>query len=127
MGRLRTVSLILILGAWGGATSGADPDDAAGAASSATRKAPPAAPIKYLKAGAELFNDRKFDLAAKYLKAADMYRDQLRDDECKMLDLYLQELAKVQQGTPAAPPVRDAAVAPASAATSPVPTAPAVA
>ena len=56
MGRLITVSLILILGAWGGAVEGAGPDDAAAAPSSATRQPPPAPPIKYLEAGARLFN-----------------------------------------------------------------------
>ena len=56
LGRLITVSLILILGAWGGAVEGAAPDDAAAAPSSATRQPPPAPPIKYLEAGARLFN-----------------------------------------------------------------------
>ena len=42
MGRLITVSLILILGAWGGATLEAAPDDAAAAPTSATRQPPPA-------------------------------------------------------------------------------------
>ena len=64
LGRLRTVSLILILGAWGGATEGAAPDDAAAAPSTATRKAPPAPPIKYLEAGAKLFNSQEFAKAA---------------------------------------------------------------
>ena len=41
LGRLITVSLILILGAWGGAGHGAIPDDAAAAPSSATRQPPP--------------------------------------------------------------------------------------
>ena len=56
MGRLRTVSLILILGAWGEATLKAAPDDAAAAPTTATRQPPPAPPIKYLEAGAKLFN-----------------------------------------------------------------------
>ena len=75
LGRLRTVSLILILGAWGGATKGAVPDDAAAAPSTATRQAPPAPPIKYLEAGAKLFNNEQFDMASKYLEAANRYRD----------------------------------------------------
>src|SRR6516164_11131524 len=70
LGRLRTVSLILILGAWGGATEGAAPDDAAAAPSTATRKAPPAPPIKYLEAGAKLYNSQDFERAAQYLGAA---------------------------------------------------------
>ena len=56
LGRLITVSLILILGAWGGTVEGAGPDDTAAAPSSATRQPPPAPPIKYLEAGARLFN-----------------------------------------------------------------------
>ena len=122
MGRLRTVSLILILGAWGGATEGAAPDDAAAAPSTATRQAPPAPPIKYLEAGAKLFNSQKFELASKYLEAANRYRDQLQDDERTMLDAYLAELARVQ-GRPfaasAAPTASngpsDAAVVPTAA------------
>ena len=58
MGRLITVSLILILGTWGGAMEGAGPDDTAAAPSSATRQPPPAPPIKYLEAGSQLFNSR---------------------------------------------------------------------
>ncbi len=103
MGRLRTVSLILILGAWGAATEGAAPDDVAAAPSTATRQAPPAPPIKYLEAGAKLFNTQQFDKASKYLEAANRYRDMLHEDECATLDAYLRELAKVQQGAPSAP------------------------
>ena len=100
MGRLITVSLILIMGAWGGAAHGADPDDAAAAPSTATRPAPPAPPIKYLEAGARLFNSAQnsedLDLAAKYLEAAKMYRDQLQPDDQATLDAYLKELAKAK-------------------------------
>ncbi len=126
LGRLRTVSLILILGAWGGATRGAAPDDAAAAPSTATRQAPPAPPIKYLEAGAKLYNNAQFDLASRYLEAANRYRDQLQSDERVMLDAYLKELAKVKQGAgpvpsgvslPAATPVT--AVAPAVTAVAP--------
>ena len=125
LGRLRTVSLILILGAWGGATKGASPDDAAAPPSTATRQAPPAPPIKYLEAGAKLFNTEQFDMASKYLEAANRYRDQLQDDERSMLDAYLKELAKVRQaGTPAPAVVPQAAavaapVAPAVTAVAP--------
>ena len=99
MGRLRTVSLILILGAWGGATEGAGPDDAAATPSSATRQPPPAPPIKYLETGARLFNsgdNAKLELASKYLEAANSYRDQLQPDEQVTLDAYLKELANVK-------------------------------
>ena len=128
MGRLRTVSLILVLGAWGGATAGAAPDDAAAAPSTATRQAPPAPAIKYLEAGARLFNDRNFAMASKYLEAANRYRSDLREDEQKTLDAYLGELAKVKQeglmapsasSAPAAAPVA-AAAAPVTAAAAPV-------
>ena len=100
MGRLITVSLILILCAWGGATEGAAPDDAAAAPSSATRQPPPAPPIKYLEAGARLFNSaqdgEQLELASKYLEAANSYRDQLQPDEQATLDAYLKELAKAK-------------------------------
>ena len=121
MGRLGKVSLILILGAWGGATRGAAPDDAAAAPSTATRQAPPAPPIKYLEAGAKLFNNAQFDLASKYLEAANRYRDQLQTNERSMLDAYLTELSKVRQGAGAVPS------GPTSTASTPVtPVAPAV-
>src|SRR5262249_31846171 len=67
------------------------------------RPAPPAPPIKYLEAGAKLFNNAQFDLASKYLEAASRYRDQLQPDERAMLDAYLKELAKVKPGTHLAP------------------------
>ena len=82
LGRLMTVSLILILSAWGGAARAAAPDDAAAAPTSATRQQPPAPPIKYLEAGARLFNSAvdsaQLDLATKYLQAAATFRDQLQ-------------------------------------------------
>ncbi len=131
MGRLRSVSLILILGAWGGATAGAASDDAAAAPSTATRQAPPAPPIKYLEAGAKLFNTEKFELASKYLEAANRYRDQLQPDEQKMLDAYLVELAKVDHGAfvststkTASARTQDAAAVPVAAAAPAVAAAP---
>src|SRR5262245_27732867 len=117
LGRLRTVSLILILGAWGGATEAAAPDDAAAAPSTATRHAPPAPPIKYLKAGATPCNSAQFDLASKYLEADNRYRDQLQADEQSTLDAYLKELAKVQRtvsAPPATPPAAVPVMAPAA-------------
>ena len=95
-----TVSLILIHCAWGGAARAAAPDDAAAAPTSATRQQPPAPPIKYLEAGARLFNSAvdsaQLDLATKYLQAAATYRDQLQPDEQATLDAYLKELAKAK-------------------------------
>ena len=100
LGRLKSVSLILILGAWGGASDGASLDDAAASPATATRQAPPAPPIKYLEAGARLFNSaqnaKQMDLASKYLEAANTYRDQLQPDEQATLDAYLKELSKAK-------------------------------
>ena len=109
---------------------GAGPDDTAAAPSSATRQPPPAPPIKYLEAGARLFNSAEngvwssqLDLASKYLQAADTYRDQLQPDEQATLDAYLKELAKARSAltsrtaspsaTPAVPAGRPVAAAPA--------------
>ena len=94
MGRLRTLTVILIFGAWGAATEGASPDDAAPSPAAAARKPAPVPPIKYLEAGPRLFNSGKFELAAKYLDAAQMYRDQLQADEQTTLDAYLKELSQ---------------------------------
>ena len=106
MGRLRTVSLILILCASGGATAVAATDDT----TSATRQPPPAPPIKYLEAGSQLFNSGdvdKLELASKYLQAADRYRDMLEPDERKTLDAYLKELGKAKAAmAPGARPPR---------------------
>ena len=101
---LRTLTVILIFGAWGAATEGATPDDAAPSPGAAARKPAPVPPIKYLEAGARLFNSGQFDLAAKYLDAAQMYRDQLQGDEQTTLDAYVKELSKVQ-AVPAKAPV----------------------
>src|SRR5262245_54931065 len=81
LGRLSTLTVILIFGVWGAATEGAFPDDAASSPAPAARKPAPVPPIKYLEAGARLFNSGQFEMAAKYLDAAQMYRDQLQDDE----------------------------------------------
>ena len=119
MGRLRTLTVIMILGAGAGAsTEGASPDDAAASPSQATRKPSPVPPIKYLEAGSRLFNSGQIDLAAKYLDAAAMYRDQLQPDEQTSLDAYVREMAKLK-GTASAP----AATAAAAAATKGVETA----
>jgi type II secretory pathway component GspD/PulD (secretin) len=90
------LTVILIIGAWGAATDGAAPDDAAPSPAAAVRKPAPVPPIKYLEAGARLFNSGSFELAAKYLDAAQMYRDQLEPDEQTTLDAYLKEQSKVQ-------------------------------
>ncbi|MDR3619511.1 MAG: type II secretory pathway, component PulD, partial [Paludisphaera borealis] len=118
MGRLRTLTVIMILGAGTGAsTEGASPDDAAASPSQApaTRKPSPVPPIKYLEAGSRLFNSGQFDLAAKYLDAAAMYRDQLQADEQTSLDAYVKELGKVRGIGSAAEPTT-AVVEPTSSA-----------
>ena len=133
LGRLRTVSLILILGVWGGAREAAATDDAAAAPSSAHRQPPPAPPIKYLEAGARLFNgaqtSAQLELASKYLEAANTYRDQLQPDEQVTLDAYLKELANAKAVTApgrAAPAAGLAPAVPAAAVGQP-PASPAVA
>ncbi len=96
LGRLKSVSLMLILGALGGAAARAATDDAA----AGSRQSPPAAPIKYLEAGARLFNSARTSdqlaLASKYLEAANTYRDMLQPDERATLDAYLKELGKAK-------------------------------
>jgi len=93
--------------------AGAAPDDAAAAPPSATRQPPPAPPIKYLEAGARLFNSAmdsaQLDLSSKYLQAADTYRDQLQPDEQATLDAYLKELAKAKAAVGSAPAAAPAA------------------
>ena len=139
LGRLSTLTVILIFGAWGAATEGASPDDAAPSPAAAVRKPAPVPPIKYLEAGARLFNSGNFELAAKYLDAAQMYRDQLQQDEQTTLDAYLKELSKVQASatrpggsstsgsghggsSPAAPADREPAARPAATAAPATPT-----
>src|SRR5271166_2157672 len=99
LGRLSTLTVILIIGAWGAATEGASPDDANSSSTTAARKPAPVPPIKYLEAGSRLFNGGDFERAAKYLEAAQMYRDQLQQDEQTTLDAYLKELSKVRTAT----------------------------
>ena len=118
MGRLSTLTVILIIGAWGAATEGASPDDAVSSPATAARKPAPVPPIRYLEAGSRLFNSGNFELAAKYLDAAQMYRDQLQQDEQTTLDAYLKELSKVRASTAAGSTATDGA-GPAMTAASP--------
>jgi type II secretory pathway component GspD/PulD (secretin) len=94
LGRLRTLTILLTLGAWGAATEGAPPDNAAPATDAAAKPPAPVPPVKYLEAGARLFNSGQYDLAAKYISAAQTYRDQLSASEQTVLDAYLREMAK---------------------------------
>ena len=123
MGSLRTLSILLTLGAWGGAaTEGAPPDGAAPATEAAARATAPVAPVKYLEAGARLFNGGQYDLAAKYINAAQTFREQLSASEQTVLDAYLREMAKMpaDPATAAAAPAQ-APVASQAAAVSPLP------
>ncbi len=113
MGRLSTVTTLLILGAWGAATDGAPPDNAAPTTTATARPPSPVPPVEYLKAGARLFNDGLYPKAAQYLQAAQMYRDQLTGAERTVLDAYLKEMT---DNADAAPPGASAAPAPAPAA-----------
>src|SRR5208283_4103876 len=99
---------MLIIGAWGAATEGASPDDAISSPAKAARKPAPVPPIRYLEAGSRLFNSGNFDLAAKYLDAAQLYRDQLQPDEQTTLDAYLKEMSKVRTATAAGSTATDA-------------------
>src|SRR3954453_16686981 len=94
LGRLRIIATLLILGAWGAATDGAPPDGAVSPASAASPPAP-VHPVKYLEAGAKLFNNGQYPLASKYLGGSQLYRDQLSSSEQTVLDAYLSEMAKV--------------------------------
>ena len=118
MGRLSTLTVILIIGAWGAATEGASPDDAISSPAKAARKPAPVPPIRYLEAGSRLFNSGNFELAAKYLDAAQMYRDQLQQDEQTMLDAYFKELSRVRASIAAGSTATDGA-GPATTAASP--------
>ena len=88
MGRLRTLTILLTLGAWGAATDGAPPDDAAPATDAAARPPAPVPPVKYLEAGARLFNSGQYDLAAEVpQRRADVSRPALgeRADRARRL------------------------------------------
>ncbi len=119
----------MVLGAGGGAsTEGATLDDAVASPSSTTaRKPSPAPPVKYLEAGAKLFNGGQFDLAAKYLDAAQLYRDQLEPAHQALLDEYARELKKVKGTVLAAAPAPAPAATPAAAAVTPSASSPAIA
>jgi len=92
--RLSTLAILAALGAAAPALA-ADATPATPPATSATpspRPEPPEAPIKYLEAGAKLFNKGRYDLAAKYLGAAHDYRDRLTPNQRIVLDVYREQL-----------------------------------
>jgi type II secretory pathway component GspD/PulD (secretin) len=105
LGRLRTLTILLTLGAWGLATDGARADGPAQPAGATSRPQPPVPPSDYIKAGIKLYNTGDAR-AAQYFKAANDYRDMLSADDKSQLDGYLTRLTST--------PTVDAAVIPAS-------------
>ena len=68
------------------------------------RPEPPVAPRKYLETGARLFNKGRYELAAKYFEAAQLYRDRLTSNERVVLDLYREKFdAYSKTPTPESP------------------------
>ena len=109
MGTLKSLTILLTLGAWATATDGAPPDDAPPASPPASRQQPPAHPSKYLDAAQALA--KKGDArAADYARAADSYRDMLTAADQTKLDALLAQLA------PAPAAKADPAVAPTAGA-----------
>ncbi len=113
MGRLKSLTILLALGAWGTATDGAPPDDAASAAVPSTRPQPPVHPSEYLKAAQRLTkkaaqgrSPKDAELASQYAKAASDYSDMLSPEDRSALAALQAQLA----------PPADPAVSPASTA-----------
>ena len=104
MGRLRTLAILASFGAGGQTTFAESPEDPKPpvkaesptqvaespmpAVSPTLRTDPPVPPLKYLEAGVRLFNQGRYDLASKYLAAAQSYRDRLTANERVVLDVY---------------------------------------
>jgi len=92
MGRLKAVTILIASGAWGAGAVGAPPDRATPPTDAASKPPAPVPSIKYLKTGARLFHHGQYAEAGRYLRAADLYRDQLTDIEQIVLDGYLSKL-----------------------------------
>jgi type II secretory pathway component GspD/PulD (secretin)/tetratricopeptide (TPR) repeat protein len=106
---------MMSIGAWSAATEGAYQGGAPSAAP-VNRPPAPVPPVQYLRAGADLFNQGKYDLAAQYLKAAHDYREGLSESERSRLDEYLQAMdSLVTKPAPASGPAATPTPAPASA------------
>jgi hypothetical protein len=104
LGRLRTLAILASFGASGQTTFAESPEDPkppvkaesptqaaespTPAVSPTLRPEPPVPPLKYLEAGVRLFNQGRYDLASKYLVAAQSYRDKLTVNERVVLDVY---------------------------------------
>ena len=76
MGSLRTLTILLTLGAWGAATDGARAEAPVQPGGTSSRPQPPVPPSEYIKAGIKLYNTGDAR-AAQYFKAANDYRDML--------------------------------------------------
>lgn len=104
LGRLKALTILIMLGAGSGATDGALTDDAADSqdTGSAARSTLPKPAADYLKAAAYLQNNGKPDEAAKYLKVAADHREELSPAERTVLDEYQKVLgAGIPAPTPA--------------------------
>jgi hypothetical protein len=103
------------LGTWVAATEGAPPQDTSPPASAA-KQAPPAPPGEYVKAGLSLCQTGDYVRAKQYLKAAEMYRDQLTPEEQSSLDSAQQLVASGDPtSSDAAPSTTTLAEAPTAA------------
>lgn len=123
MGKLKSLAVVVALGANGSGLMAAPWSDVP---ASAGRPQPPVPPVEYVKAGAKLYNSGDKANAAKYLKAADDYRDMLSAEERTVLDSYLvkiqapakadAEVARTSGEAPVAAPAEEPAqLAPAQA------------
>ncbi len=92
MSRLKTLALLGAFVVAGRSGFGADGGAAPASVPPAGRSEPPAPPIKYLQAGAKLFNEGRYEAAGKYLAAAHAYRDKLAKNEQIVLDVYQERL-----------------------------------
>jgi hypothetical protein len=119
MGGLATVVILLTLGASGddappaeetapARTEAPDPNPGPNPSPSPA----PVPPIQYLKAGIMFFNTGKYEQAGKYLEAAQRFRDQLKEKERVVLDVYCDALETYQDELrlAASPPAKDPGV-----------------
>ncbi len=107
MKRLKRLAICVSLGAASPVAYGADGDPQKAPTASqapaqpatpvAVRPEPPAPPKKYLETGALLFNRKRYDLAAKYLDAAQKYRDRLTLNEQIVLDEYSDQIERYRK------------------------------
>ena len=118
MSRFTTLALLGMIGAVGSSALGDEREGTAPPSASAptasARPEPLAPPIKYLEAGASLFNKKRYELSAKYLAVAQVYRDRLTENERVVLDVYQEKLDQYHRELPtaaASPPVAEPAQA----------------